>query len=119
MGVRAFCYVLVAGLTAIGAACAQPGLQDENFITPLPHGFKIGLSKSRPGLATQEFVPSSETVQDWSEMVTVQILLGQKSRAAGPFLEHMSVNWARACPNFSHGPMINGLVTATRARCCS
>ena len=116
-------FVTAACLAAAAPACAQTGLQDENFITPLPQGFKIGLSTSRPGLTFQEFVPAGETVQNWSEMVTIQILLGQKSRPSAPFLQNMSAIWARACPNMSHGPLVGGLVngypSATLLLTCS
>ena len=110
MNTRVFCCALMAVAVLIRPLSAQPGLRDENFLTPLPHGFKIGLSHVQGRLATQEFVPTGETVQNWSEMVTVQIFLGQQSRPAGPFLQNMVMLWSRACPNVLHGPVTSGLV---------
>ena len=65
---------LVLGLVLLlclgTAASAQ--FKNENLLVGLPQGFKVGFSDQRNGMNMQEWVPSNETVQNWTEIVTVQ-----------------------------------------------
>jgi hypothetical protein len=63
-------------LALVGAATpTQAQLKDENLLVALPQAFKVGFTDSSDGINMQEWVPASETVQNWTEMVTVQIFL--------------------------------------------
>jgi hypothetical protein len=48
----------------------------------MPQGFKIGFQDKKGNVQISEMVPSSETVSDWTEMVTVQIFFGHKTTPA-------------------------------------
>lgn len=80
---RVFAILAVAsGLMTAGVHAqdqAQPQarsqvLQDENLMTPLPKGFKIGATGPTPTGAMTEYIPEAETVGDWSRMVTTMVM---------------------------------------------
>ena len=60
--------VLFAMMTSASAALAA--LKDENLLTPLPDGFKVGFHEANARQSIAEYVPKDETVDDWSRMVT-------------------------------------------------
>jgi hypothetical protein len=85
---------LMASLALTGAALAQ--LQNENLLVQMPQGFKIGHQDKKNNIQISEMVPSSETVQDWTEMVTVQIFFGLKT-APAQFKDRIEKGWVAAC----------------------
>jgi hypothetical protein len=105
--------------TAVGLAlmvCATAGagqaqqLKNENLLVGMPQGFKLGFKDSKSGMNMQEFVPASETVENWTEMVTVQVFLGQKNLEPSQFLALMQKQWAEACKGSSAAPLATGKV---------
>jgi hypothetical protein len=87
--------LVMTGLTSP----ARAALQDENLLLPLPPGFKVG-SQGPQGAATTitEFVPMSESVDDWSQMVTQQIFHGRSNLPPDGLPTAMSGGWTSACP---------------------
>ena len=85
--------LFVVALT--GATLAQ--LQNENLLVTMPQGFKIGFQDKKGNVQISEMVPSSETVSDWTEMVTVQIFFGHKTTPA-QFKDRIAKGWTSACP---------------------
>jgi hypothetical protein len=96
--------LLLAWLTA-SAATAQ--LVNENLLWPLPEGYKIGFQNKANGILMTEAVPTGETVESWTEMVTVQIFYGRKSPPAQAKAS-METVWARECPGSSSNPIFSG-----------
>lgn len=82
-------------LTAAGGQAQQ--LKNENLLVGMPQGFKVGFKDSKNGMNMQEFVPAAETVQNWTEMVTVQVFLSRKDLQPGPFLAAMQKQWSDGC----------------------
>jgi hypothetical protein len=113
--------VAVAALLCLGAA-AHAQLKDENLLIGLPQGFKVGFSDSRNGMNMQEWVPVNESVQNWTEMVTVQIFLNRKDLDPAQFLANMEKQWATACTGSTATPTVtgktNGYSSATRLFRC-
>jgi hypothetical protein len=72
-------------------------LINENLLTNLPDGYKVGYQNRNDKELISEMVPQNETVENWTEMVTVQIFFGQK---IGPrqFKARMEKLWASSCP---------------------
>ncbi len=105
--------------TAVGAALlmgflgsgvqAQP-LKNENLLVGMPQGFKLGFKDSKNGMNMQEFVPASETVENWTELVTVQVFLSRKDLEPAPFLGAMQQQWAGACKSSTATPLATGKV---------
>ncbi|HEX2815352.1 MAG TPA: hypothetical protein VHN39_03090 [Phenylobacterium sp.] len=94
---RLLMYV-AAGL--VWASSTQGGaLQDENVLLPIPPGFKVGSQSSpRAGVTITEYVPASESVDNWSQMVTQQIFHGRKNDPPDGLPTFMSGGWKTACP---------------------
>jgi len=90
--------LLVTAIILIFNLPAMAGtLQDENLLAPLPNGFKVGSSIEKGNMSMNEFVPQGETVEDWSQMVTVQIFHGVAGEDPDAFAGHMKKLWTNAC----------------------
>jgi hypothetical protein len=87
--------LMLAVLWAPPAARAQ--LVNENLLTSAPAGYKIGFHEKKNDLDMTEWVPSNETVQSWSEMLTVQIFYGRKV-APEQVMHDLEPRWRKACP---------------------
>jgi hypothetical protein len=113
--------IAFAALLCLGAI-AQAQLKNENLLVGLPQGFKVGFSDSRNGMNMQEWVPANETVQNWTEMVTVQIFLNRKDLEPAQFLATMEKQWAGACKGSTATPPVtgkaNGYTSATMLLRC-
>jgi hypothetical protein len=80
----------------------QPGPHDalwaENLLTPLPNGWKVATNRSnRQGFTIQEFIPASQTLADWSEMVTVLIYRGAGGAPLARFFEFQENVYRNGC----------------------
>jgi len=103
--------LLLAILLPLPAA-AQ--LVNENLLVSMPQGFKVGFQERKNNIQMTEMVPAKETVQEWSEMVTVQIFFGLKTTPE-QFKADMEKRWRAACKDGgSHavsGAVENGYAT--------
>ncbi|HEX5264580.1 MAG TPA: hypothetical protein VFW13_13690 [Phenylobacterium sp.] len=111
---------VLAGLMIVGAAQAAdppPGLQDENVLMPLPKGFKLGDQGRQGAMDVAEYVPSAETVNDWSQMITRQTFHGRANDDPDGLPQFMAKSWPAACPGGTAqklaGAVENGYRTAT------
>jgi hypothetical protein len=68
---------------AMAASAAAAQLQNENLLVTVPDGFKIDFQQKNKEMLISEMVPGAESVNDWTQMVTVQIFFGLKSGAGG------------------------------------
>ena len=66
-------------LAVLGASAARADLENENLLVTAPPGYKVGFSDKKPDMLMTEFVPAKETVENWTEMVTVQVFFGLKA----------------------------------------
>ncbi len=89
----------LAALIGSGIACvsAQPSVQDENLLFAPPRSFKVGYQSSRDNLSMTEFVPQNESVEDWSEMLTVQVFR-HAAVEAPTFLQGLGSRYMKDCP---------------------
>jgi hypothetical protein len=60
--------------------------------------YKVGFSDKKPNMLMTEFVPAKETVENWTEMVTVQVFFGLKATPQ-QFMDDMAKRWRGACPD--------------------
>ena len=113
--------IALASLLCLGAA-AQAQLKNENLLVALPQGFKVGFQDSGNGMNMQEWVPANETVQNWTEMVTVQVFLKRSDLDPVQFLATMAQQWAGACKGSTATPAAtgktNGYASATTLLRC-
>jgi hypothetical protein len=84
------------------------GLSGENLLQNLPSGYKVDFQDKQGNIFTTEIVPQSESVNDWTEMVTTQVFYGLKI----PALEHFQVKaaelWLVACKEGMVAPVTKG-----------
>ena len=88
--------VLVA-LVASASPVMADALQDENLLTTMPAGFKTGYSASNGKEDMMEYVPSAETVEDWTKMVTVQVFHDAKNVDPDAFAANIADGWKSSC----------------------
>jgi hypothetical protein len=70
---------------------------NENLITTAPAGYHVGFqNKGDDGLIT-EWVPAGQTVENWTEMVTVQVFYHLKASPEA-FMSNLETRWLRGCP---------------------
>lgn len=89
---------LLVLLLLVRAADAQ--LANENLLVRVPPGYKVGSRVERGTMVMDEMVPTGQTVDDWTEMVTVQIFHGLKAPPE-KFRDTLRQSWVAACPGGS------------------
>jgi hypothetical protein len=98
-----------ASQSAAPARSPEASLQGENLLFAPPKNFKIGHHDEHIGSLT-EFVPNGQTVDDWTEMLTVQIFRNLKEVAPAAFLQKIGTQWLTACPETPKDSIRNGQV---------
>jgi hypothetical protein len=109
-------------LAAFVASAARADLKDENLLVTAPPGYKVGFSDKKPDMLMTEFVPAKETVENWTEMVTVQVFFGLKATPQ-QFMDDMANRWRAACPDAKEAHTVadapeNGYPTLVRLLSC-
>src|SRR5277367_187410 len=102
---------VVLVLTGCGsaAASAQTSLEAENLLFSPPKDFKIGFQSSHDNRMMTEFVPASETVEDWTQMLTVQIYRGATTDPA-TFVQGVGKRYIDACAGTTAKGIFTGQV---------
>lgn len=101
-----------AAAFCLAVALATPSLaqfKGENLLVTMPPGFKVGHQGSRDGLNMQEWVPEKETVENWSELVTVQVFMGRRDLDPGQVLQRIQRQWLQACKGSPSTPIAAGV----------
>lgn len=57
-----------------------------------PKGFKVGCQSAQNGVTLIELVPQKQTVEDWTQMVTLQSMAGMKP-GVEQFFGNLSASW--------------------------
>jgi S1-C subfamily serine protease len=89
------------------ARSPKPALEGENLLFAPPKGFKVGYHEDRNSMT--EFVPDGQTVEDWTEMLTVQIFRDRTAEPAA-FLQSIAAQWQSVCPESPKSTIVNGHV---------
>lgn len=95
----------LAASLAFQPASAQ--LTDENLLVAMPPGYKIDFRTERNNMVMNEMVPENETVENWTEMVTVQIFHGLNVTPEA-FKDNLQQGWMGACPDASGQTVASG-----------
>lgn len=102
----------MASLICLLASPALAQLKGETLLVGMPAGFTLGFQSSRNGVNLQEWVPAGETVENWSEMVTVQIFLSRRDLDPVEMLRRIEEGWLGACkgspPATAQSDKVNG-----------
>lgn len=89
---------LIAIPLVLSPCAASAQLVDENLLVAPPAGYVPAFQNRSGNAAIMEFVPQGETVDNWTEMVTVEILFGQRALVPKKFRSDMDKVWSRSCP---------------------
>jgi len=87
---------------------AGMGLENENLLAAVPEGFKIDYHAEEGNMVISEMVPESESVSDWTTMVTVQMFLGETNTTPEQYQETMTQSWFSACQDSEYYPVADG-----------
>ena len=112
---------LFAAALAFAIASPAVALENENLLVTMPPGYKVGYNKREQKALISEMVPAAETVESWTEMVTVQIFFGLKGSIVS-YRAKMEKDWANACAGAQSAPvgggLVNGYTTVTWRQTC-
>jgi hypothetical protein len=100
--------ITLIGCTAAGAL-GQSLIDAENLLFSPPKDFKIGYQATRDKQLITEWVPAAETVEDWTQMLTVQIFRGATVDAA-TFLQVVGKRYMNDCPGTTAKGIFTGQV---------
>jgi hypothetical protein len=92
---------------AAAAASNQTLTAGENLVFSPPQDFKVGYTASHDNRVMTEYVPEGQTVDDWAQMVTVQIFHGATVDPAG-FLKEVGALYMGHCPGTSAKGIFTG-----------
>jgi hypothetical protein len=84
-------------LACATAASAQSLINAENLLFSPPKDFKVGYQASHDNRQITEWIPASESVENWSQMLTVQIFRSA-TVDGGHFLQDVGKRYMNDCP---------------------
>ncbi|GHB38924.1 hypothetical protein GCM10007094_30500 [Pseudovibrio japonicus] len=67
-------------MLACGVSLGASGLKNENLLVSVPVGYKIAFSDRKPGLLVSEMIPDAQSLEDWKDMLTVQIYYSRQMK---------------------------------------
>lgn len=103
----AFATALTLALVAPQAQ-AEP-LRNETLLQTLPKGFVIGHATDDGRDAFTEMIPQGERVENWSRMLTTQVMRGRGHVTPAQFHASMGEMWRQACPDARVGELQTGV----------
>lgn len=85
-------------LLALVIATPAAAVENETLLVPLPKGFKIGFTDKTDRQMMTEMVPEAESVDNWSEIVTVQIFYNLRDVPPAEYRARLEKLAVEACP---------------------
>ena len=97
-------------LTQPPAVITQTGssLENENLLVEVPQGFKIDFQAEQNNMVINEMVPQSESINNWSTLITVQIFLGMTNTTPEQYQDTLTQSWFTACQDSESYPVADG-----------
>jgi hypothetical protein len=102
--------VLLVSTATASSQTSQPNkekLIDENLLVALPDGFKIDFQQRAGDMLISEMVPVEQSVNDWTEMVTVQVFHDLKTTPER-FKARVDKEGPAACAGIESHPVAQG-----------
>lgn len=114
--------LLMAASAAAAGAGAEEGTGERLFV-PVPKGWTMGYHERKGAIEVTELVPPGQTVGDWQEMLTVQMMDGPAKGSGPDLLKERAEMIRQGCDDVGAGPPAvakeNGYDTALRAVACT
>lgn len=98
---------LLLGAVAAAAALGQTPISGENLLFSPPTDYQVGYSATHDKMVMTEFIPAGQSVQDWDQMLTVQIFHGATVDPA-TFLQDLGARYMGHCPGTSAKGIFTG-----------
>ncbi len=78
---------------------ANVKLKNENLLQTPPKNFKVAYHKYDPSQRMRfiELIPKSDTLKNWSEMITIIIYHANINFTPSSYVERMKTVWSKAC----------------------
>lgn len=103
------------------AVADPPPASEQLFILP-PKGWTVGYHDNKGNVDVSEVLPPGQTLKNWTEMLTVQIIGGMSNKPAQEVLKDQLEIVKNACEDIGAGQVSvateNGYETAMRAVAC-
>jgi hypothetical protein len=87
---------------AIAASAAE---QSEQLLFAEPDGWHEVYDGLEQNLATSEYVPDGQDGENWREMLTVQVVVGEADADPEAMLSRIAAHLAKQCPDFDVQPI--------------
>lgn len=107
MHLTPFCLLVAVFLNT--QICLSADLENENLLQDLPKGYKVDFQTKQENMIMIKMVPHSETVNNWSEMVTTQIFIGVKNTMPETFQKSIQTMWSNSCQNAKFASIAQGV----------
>jgi hypothetical protein len=91
------------------AASAQSLINAENLLFSPPKDFKVGYQSSHDNRQITEWIPAAETVDNWTQMLTVQVFR-PAAVDGGRFLQDVGKRYMDACPGTNAKGIFTGQI---------
>jgi len=108
---RASVLMMAATVLAIASlVCSESRAEPvgENLVAAVPEGFKVGYQTAHDEMSMQEWIPESESIENWTQMVTVQVFHANKAETPYQFLQSIGKKWPQTCPGAVPANIVNG-----------
>ena len=99
---------MLAALVAVQGLVAGQSIPAETLTAPMPKEFKVGFTGAQGGQSIEERVPTGETVQNWTRMLTIQRFGGMAPMGTHALAERLGGMMAQACPGATVAPVVDG-----------
>lgn len=86
--------------TGRASGYSPEGQSAERLLVQAPAGYVIAHQEQSPRSRIVEFVPKGQTVDNWTDMVTVQVFPREKA-SSQEFAAYMRTAWQKTCGPFS------------------
>jgi len=110
-------------LAFLGSPASAEQAVGEQLLVPWPAGWKKVFHEGKGNIEVSELVPPDQSVNEWSEMLTVQLVLGPPKQKAADLLKDRAEEFKKSCDDVGAGPVAeersNGYETAMRAIACT
>lgn len=108
---------------ALALALGAGAWAEERFIVPRPDGWKLAFRAIQSDFTRLQFVPASESVDQWTEMLTSQTFIGTRDVPVDAYLQRIAVEAAKVCDDVMVSPIKvnphNGYASAVMAQFCT
>lgn len=77
---------------------SQAQIKNENLLQNVPPGYKIASQVRQGNAAITQMIPDGESLQDWNEILAINVFLGEKNATVEQFQDFHLKRWLNGCP---------------------